>query len=206
MIKIFFDLDGTLIDSKQRLYKLFCDLTNQNELDFNQYWTLKRAKTDHRSIMSEYLRSSEDEILLFERKWMRLIESDDYLSLDQPFDFTYNVLKKLTEKHTTIYLITARQNRGGVIKQLKNFKMEDYFKAILVTESLKSKAQLISENVDNLSSNDILVGDTGVDIQTAKQVGIRSFAVLSGFRNESILQNYKPDYLETDIQNILNYV
>ena len=54
--------------------------------------------------------------------------------------------------------------------------------------------------------NDLFVGDTGIDINTAKLINIKSIAVLSGFRNKSILEQYNPDYIENDIKTIFNYL
>ena len=35
-----FDLDGTLIDSSERMYKLFCELIPQTNLTKEEYWNL----------------------------------------------------------------------------------------------------------------------------------------------------------------------
>ena len=43
-MKIFFDLDGTLIDSKLRMYNLFQELVPQSNLTFVEYWEYKKNK------------------------------------------------------------------------------------------------------------------------------------------------------------------
>ena len=43
-MKIFFDLDGTLINSKMRLYSLFQELVSASNLSFDEYWNLKKKK------------------------------------------------------------------------------------------------------------------------------------------------------------------
>lgn len=205
-MNIYFDLDGTLLDSRERLFRLFCDLTNQKILDFDEYWNLKRAMNDHRKILTEYLHFTSDNIDLFETQWLELIESETYLLLDKPFVFTEDVLKSLFSKDFKLYVVTARQDRYGVLKQLNDYGLVTYFSNILVTESIQTKAQLILESGITLTQNDLLVGDTGMDIKTAKQIGIKSMAVLSGFRNMSVLQQYNSDYIGNDIRSILNYV
>lgn len=204
-MKIFFDLDGTLLDSRQRLFTLFCDLTQQNSIDFDRYWELKRRKIGHAEILECYLSYSRSQIIKFEREWLCFIEEIKYLNLDAPFLFTQGVLEGLKDNHQ-LYVVTARQNKVGVIHQLDNANIRLYFEDIFVTEGLKTKSQLILEAFGALSPSDFVVGDTGLDILTAKELGCKSLAVLSGFRNEDILSTYEPDYIGDNIKTILNYV
>jgi len=40
-----------------------------------------------------------------------------------------------------------------------------------------------------------MIGDTGKDVATARELGMISIAVLSGFLNKQSLLKYKPDHL-----------
>jgi len=203
MKKIFFDLDGTLIDSKKRLYVLFCDLTQQNKLSFDEYWDLKKAKVCHSSILKDYFGFSELLIKNFNDEWLGLIENSKYLDLDALFSYTEDVLRKLSKNHE-LFIVTARQDNEALTQQLRKLKIINYFKQILVTEAKKTKVELLQEYFNDLSTNDILVGDTGMDVSAARELGIISVAVLSGFRNREVLLNYNPDYIENDIQSIID--
>lgn len=205
-MNIFFDLDGTLLDSRERLFRLFTDLTGQTLLEFEDYWDLKRSMYDHSKILSTYLQYTEENILLFKQEWLNLIETEYYLLLDKPFLFSNTILSTLEKQGHKLYLITARQSKVMLLKQLKMHNLDKFFSEVLVTEAVRTKTQLIIESELGLSASDLYVGDTGVDIQTAKQIGVRSMAVLSGFRNRTILQSYKPDYIENDIQTVFKYV
>ena len=204
--KIFFDLDGTLINSKMRLYRLFCDITSQNIFNFDEYWELKQAKNGHRFLTIKYLGYTETDFIEFERKWFSLIETEKYLNYDEPFDFTKNVLAKLKSQKFELYILTSRQFKEITLKQLFNLGLFPFFEKILITCGSKSKFDLVKESGILLSYNDILVGDTGVDIDTAKALNIRSVAVLSGFRNREVLEEYSPDFIENDIRFITSYV
>ena len=46
-MNIFFDLDGTLIDSKLRLYSLFQKLVPESILTYDEYWKYKMNKISH---------------------------------------------------------------------------------------------------------------------------------------------------------------
>ena len=46
------------------------------------------------------------------------------------------------------------------------------------------------------------IGDTGVDVMAGKALGMHTIAVLSGFRERTILEGYAPDYIFNDISDI----
>ncbi len=204
-MNIFFDLDGTLLDSRQRLYQLFCKITGQVSLSFDNYWELKKKMWDNRKILSEYFDYSEDDLVGFEKKWMDQIESDEYLMLDTPFPFTREVLQTLKEKGISLHLITSRQYKSKVIDQLNKHELNEYFTAVWVTQAKQTKSELIQNSGIQLSMSDLMVGDTEIDIRTAKSLGIRSMGVLSGFRNKLSMLKSESDYIENDIRAVLNY-
>jgi phosphoglycolate phosphatase len=205
-MNILFDLDGTILDSKLRLYRLFCDITSQTTLSFSDYWDLKRSMKDHQFILKEYLNYSFVEYSDFEKKWMSLIETEKYLKYDKPFDFTEKVLQAIQSQGHGLYIITARQSKERTLRQIQNTGLSPYFEAILITENQQTKEDLIKKSNIQLSSKDILIGDTGIDVKTAKELNLVSIAVLSGFRNKEVLSQYSPDYIENDIQFLLSYV
>ena len=53
-MNIIFDFDGTLIDSKERLFKLFSFLVPQSNLDFKAYWELKKQGIGHAEILEKH--------------------------------------------------------------------------------------------------------------------------------------------------------
>ena len=73
-MKIFFDLDGTLVDASERLYRLFCDLIPECNFTKEEYWNLKRNKINHQMILEKYFpQYNFDE---FNTKWLSLIEKE----------------------------------------------------------------------------------------------------------------------------------
>ena len=160
MRKIFFDLDGTLIDASDRLYRLFCDLIPECNFSKEEYWNLKRQRINHKMIIEQYF--PEYSFEEFDKQWMSLIETDRYLNLDKIYDGIYVILDKL-QKTNELYLLTARQSKEKLTEELKKFKLQKYFKKILLTENKKTKADLLQET--ELNENDIFVTDIGKDIQ-----------------------------------------
>lgn len=201
-MNIFFDLDGTLLDSQKRVYLLFQHLIPASTFSFEEYWDLKRNKINHQKILAAHFNYSDNAIKLFEQNWMDLIEADEWLFLDRPLEGVTDLLKKLAVSNH-LYIVTARQFKAKVFKQMDNFGWENVFKDVLVTEQKKEKFDLIKENSEIvLTKKDIFIGDTGKDIETGKKLGIRTIAVLNGFLNEQRLKEYGPDKIIESVIDI----
>ena len=192
-MKIIFDLDGTLIDSRERLYSLFQHLVPASDLTFEAYWIYKRNKIDHRKILETRYLFSEHAIVSFQKNWMDKIELPEWLAFDKPFEGITAYLLELKRQHE-LYLVTARQFESGVLIQLANFGWTNIFTKILVTAQKMEKIDLIN-NVIATNLADWFVGDTGKDIETGKSMGIQTAAVLSGFLNREKLMEYNPDLI-----------
>ena len=92
-MNIIFDLDGTLIDSKLRLYKLFSDLVPSSELSFDSYWNIKRRGIGHEVILKDCYKYTHRDYRAFHKKWLSLIECSAYLDLDTKIDNVHRVLE-----------------------------------------------------------------------------------------------------------------
>jgi phosphoglycolate phosphatase len=200
-MNIFFDLDGTLIDSKLRLYKLFQELIPQSNLTYDEYWNLKQNKINHAAILKNYFNSDKKDICLFKQKWMLQIESDEYLQIDRPFAGVTEYLLSLKEKEFELYLVTARQFKDKVLSQLELFGWSEIFNDILVTEQKTNKADLIKSVISN-NTIGLIIGDTGEEIQVGKQLSLKTVAVLTGFLNRKSLLPYHPDIIVDKITNL----
>jgi phosphoglycolate phosphatase len=198
-LTIFFDLDGTLIDGKERLYRLFIDLTQNLKVSSEEYWQLKRAMFDHDWILSNLFNYSDIQLANFHETWLELIESEKYLKFNKLFDYTIPLLNKF--KKYPLYIVTSRQLEQSVLDEISKMGILNYFRDILVTKKNQTKKELITERINTYPS-DIIVGDTGIDILTGKNLNIRTVAVLSGFRGYEALINYHPDYIINNISEL----
>lgn len=191
-MNIIFDLDGTVIDSKLRLYRLFQELAPESTLSFSQYWELKGRRISNETLLAEHFGFTAAAIDSFVREWMRLIEAPHFLALDSHFPALGDVLGRL-QSSAELYLCTARQSRQSALEQLERMELLGYFSQVLVTEQKKSKAALIETNVMWRTDEDWMIGDTGADIRTGKSLGMKTCAVLSGFLSHASLVEYNPD-------------
>lgn len=86
-------------------------------------------------------------------------------------------------------------------EQLSWLGLTPYFKEVLVTENKQTKTDILKQF--SLTSDDILVGDTGHDIQTGKSVSLKTVAVSYGFLSEDVLKTYQPDRLFSNLSILL---
>jgi len=200
---IFFDLDGTLFDSRERLYKLFSCLIPENTLSFDAYWEIKREQKQHDYILKEYYHYSREAIIDFDQKWLSEIEQPQWLQYDKPFVWVADFLNYLHPNYQ-LYILTSRQSEKAVKEQLYQYEWSKLFSEILVTKQYREKSDLI----DSFSMNKAkswMIGDTGKDIQTGQKIGIKTAGVLTGFRNLESLKKYHPDII-VESANELRYL
>ena len=197
---IFLDLDGTLLDVGQRLYGLFMELVPEASFTYDEYWKIKRARTNQNDLLGKHFNYAPEKITSFKKSWLEKVEEEARLALDTPFEKTGDFLSEIAQNHN-LYVVTARQNPSFVSQQLQRLGWSEYFKQVLVTQQASSKADLIRKAV-TVNATDIFVGDTGEDIATAKELGTISVAVCSGFLSREILQEYKPDYLINSLTDL----
>lgn len=201
MTKAFYlDFDGTLISAAQRLYTLFQELTPESSLTFDEYWDIKRRRTNQADLLGGRFGYTPAQISAFKQAWLAKVEEPARLALDTPLPGAEAMLKYLATNHT-IYLVTARQHPEHVTEQLAHFGWSSYFTKVLVTRQTASKTELIHQQTSP-QPGDVYVGDTGEDIHTAREVGLTAVAVASGFLNREILQTYNPDYLIESIEHL----
>ncbi|RYZ77825.1 MAG: HAD family hydrolase [Proteobacteria bacterium] len=196
----FLDFDGTLIDPRDRLYKLFMELVPEASFSFEDYWKIKNSRVIQSDLLTKWFQYGADDIAKFKTCWMNKVEERARLDLDRPFEGVSRILGELSNKHG-LFLVTARQKPEFVAWQLEKFGWSKFFKRILVTEQRSSKAELI-RSLQTFSGDDVLVGDTGEDVQTAHELNLISVAVGSGFLSKEILQSYKPNFLLNSISEL----
>lgn len=195
MIKIFFDLDGTLIDYSKRnyfVYKLLAKKYKQRTLSFSTYWKLKRSKiipVDNKN---------------FSQDFINLIESPESLKKDKLFKYSKQVLDLLKNKGCKLYLVSYRASKKQTILQLKSLGIYDYFTEVCLGKGFNgntTKAKYIKRYYTK-DDNVYVVGDTEDDVLAAKKVNAISVAVLSGVRNKKTILKLNPDFIVNDIRSL----
>ena len=200
-MNLVFDLDGTLICSKRRLYELFCDLSERNDLTFSKYWDLKFAGRSNQDILKDNFGCVELVVEEFVNNWMKMIENDHYLQMDTLIDGVASFLENVSRAHS-LYICTARQSASQVTKQLARLSILNFFESVLVTEQKYTKTELLKGSGISFSKDDWMIGDTGHDILTGKEIGVKTCAVSSGFMSKEKLLSYAPDLISDSVSSI----
>lgn len=192
-MNLIFDLDGTLINSRLRLYRLFQQLVPESNMSHDSYWSFKQEKVSNETILANVFRFDTVRINRFIADWMNHIEAPEFLALDTNLPGMHEALRRLS-KQARLHICTARQHRQPAVDQLDRLGLLSFFDSVMVTEQSRCKVELI-EAVSGLGPQDWIIGDTGKDIQVGKALGIKTCAVLSGFLSEMSLRPYDPDLI-----------
>ena len=211
---VFFDLDGTLLDTSYRHYKVYLDILSmygiRKVLPKESFWAEKRKGKKTTELLPEPSNSELQKE--FAKEWINRIEDKTYLVYDRLFEGTLNLLSVLETK-ADLVLVTLRNNKRNLFWELNRFGLLKYFKAVLVGNPLKmqNKTPLLKDYIEKHSKSSakgkfILVGDSEVDISSSKKLEIPCVAVAWGIRSKEFLMKLQPNYcVETvsELQDIL---
>lgn len=206
-MNIIFDLDGTLIDSSERMYRLFCELVPYCTLSKEEYWEYKRNKINHQMLLSMLYPNIKYES--FNRKWMPKIEGECYIVMDKLYPDTISVLETLKSKYK-LNLLTARQSKDTLVRELEHLGIKKYFSNIFTTGGLMTKEELLEischTDIEISDVNNYFISDMGRDIQLGNKMGYTTIAISHGFMSAEKLMEYEPDYLINELSEIIGII
>ena len=180
---ILIDLDGTILDGKEKHYRCYKDIMGQAEccpMDRERYWKLKR-----KAVPLERLLCGAMEKEIFLSQWRARIETKKYLQYDKLKPQIAWALDRLTNKASHLWLVTNRRNEETLEWQLKKLGIWIYFERVICIGKMKGDdkaAALPDVNYEN----SVLIGDTEMDEKTAKKIGIEFIPIYNGLREKNI--------------------
>lgn len=204
-MKVFCDLDGTLVDPASRHHRVYAEVTKAfggTPLDKQRYWSLKRRKTKWSQLLplSGVPVAAERAYL---DQFIDKIESPEYLDEDALFSGALEALKLLSESEG-LYLVSLRRRPDRLAAQLERLKIAGYFTEVLSGHSESDghdvKVRLVGARLND--ARGAIIGDTEADIVTGKTLGLTTVAVSSGLRDEAFLKELAPDHLLEGIGQI----
>jgi len=140
---------------------------------------------------------------------IEVIENYKYLIKDKVWPGIIKMLNRLKIEND-LYIITLRNNRKNLLKQLKYFNLVKYFKEIINGNHLSSpwetKIGLLKNKIID-PADTIIIGDTEADIIAGNKLEIITCAVRSGIRNDNHLKLYKPNYIldnANELEKLIN--
>ena len=213
MLKLcIFDLDGTTADTIEDLshaadYALRKKGLPTHTLDEYKYFVgngipkliSRAAKTDDKAVLQELLSDFKD----YYAKHLT-DKTKAYTGIDE-------MLKALSNKgiRLAVYSNKADEYVGVILEKLFPGVSFLWYAGNRNGYSPKPDVELMMSflNRDNIKPEECLfVGDSNVDIQTAKNAKMRSCGVLWGFRTKEELENEGADFIATKPGDILKIV
>lgn len=204
MIKaVIFDLDGTVLDTLSTIAH-FGNLALEH-FGFDAIETEKykyfagdgKVQLIHR-MLKYHDADNEETFNKVEAKYDKEYEADPVYTT-KPFFGIVTELEKLKQRGIKLAILSNKPDNVTVMVAKKIFG--DLFDIIHgKRENIGKKpdpegTKLLLDELGAEVSECVFVGDTNVDIYTAKNVGMKSIGVLWGFRDEKELKDAKADYI-----------
>ena len=203
---IFFDLDGTLVDSSIGIHNGFTYTFEQLGVPSPDAKTIRgfmgpRLETSFASCLPAD--QVETAIQLY-RSYYK--EKGVYEA--QLFPQIKNLLTELAQQYP-LY-ITTTKNTPTAIDMTSNFEINQFFDGIYGSSpQALHKADVIRQAItthDLAPEKVVIVGDTKFDMIGAQETGIKKLAVTWGFGDETELMTYHPDWIAHHPIDILQHL
>lgn len=206
MVKnVFFDLDGTIIDSSRCIYSVFKALFKELNLTLPEGKEFKSfIGPPIEATMSKYLTTGVSEAA---DRYREIYKTVDLMATNILYDGIEEELKKLKSTDKRLYLATTKAEKFAV-DILKYKGIFEYFDGVYgVRKDLNrmTKAQVIDAIIAERSlkkSECILIGDTAFDAEGAFISGIKVAIVKYGFGNIEDFEGKKIEFFAEKVGEI----
>ena len=203
---IFFDLDGTLVDSSIGIHNGFT-------YTFEQLGVPSPDAKTIRGFMGPPLETSFASCLPADQvetaiQLYRSYYKEKGVYEAQLFPQIKNLLTELAQQYP-LY-ITTTKNTPTAIDMTSNFEINQFFDGIYGSSpQALHKADVIRQAItthDLAPEKVVIVGDTKFDMIGAQETGITNLAVTWGFGDETELMTYHPDWIAHHPIDILQHL
>ena len=205
---VFIDLDGTLVDTSERHYRVYKDILHIVEdstpLLKEEFWNRKRSGQKTIELLPNYF--SDSVVHEFMNEWFRRIEDITYLRYDTLVPQALTILDFL-EKSAELILVTLRHNKKNLFWELNSLGLLNYFKEVLVgSTSSNDKSRLIQEYLNKIPpcTKLAMIGDSEVDLGVGKQFSMLTIAVTYGIRSKKFLCKLEPNFCLESLSQVLD--
>ncbi|WP_290656309.1 HAD hydrolase-like protein [Anaerovibrio sp.] len=193
---LLFDLDGTLVDPRRRLYSLFVELTH-SDLSYTEYWKLKEAGLRQSDML--YHIGYDGDFSAFSKDWLKQVEREDLLRLDVLFTEVLDVIKRFHDQGRKLYVVTNRQSLSGTEKELDCLGIGCFIDDVITTYQRISKSEAVKQS-EIKYGHGIFIGDSKEDMEAAANLGIQCVLVDREHRNDKSIPS---DYQVNDLTPLL---
>ncbi|MCT7517515.1 HAD family hydrolase [Aliarcobacter cryaerophilus] len=209
---VIFDLDGTLLDSIEDIASSMNKVLESLQLPTHKIEDYKHFVGGGVDILVENALSNQSKEIKDEVIKRFKIEYDGKLhSKTLPYDGIYELLDELKKLDINLGVLSNKPHEFTV-SYVNHFFKNYNFKEIHgqkkdVPKKPDPKAALdIVKCLDSSCENTYFIGDTKIDMQTAKSANMTAIGVLWGFRDEKELRDFGADFIVSNPLEILKII
>lgn len=209
---VIFDLDGTLLDSIEDIASSMNKVLESLQLPTHKIEDYKHFVGGGVDILVENALNNKSKEIKDEVIKRFKIEYDGKLhSKTLPYDGIYELLDELKKLDINLAVLSNKPHEFTV-SYVNHFFKNYNFKEIHgqkkdVPKKPDPKAALdIVKCLDSSCENTYFIGDTKIDMQTAKNANMTAIGVLWGFRDEKELRDFGADFIVSNPLEILKII
>jgi len=195
MIKaLIFDFDGTIADTLPFAVNTALELNRELKLIEQDKINIEKFRGMDSEEFYKSLGISKFKLFLYTFKFLKRLNKN--IEGLETFKGLPEVLAKLKEKEIILGIVTSN-TENSVKKFIKDDKIE-YFDFIKRSYFLFGKGKTLKNTISRLGlqkNKVIYIGDETRDIKAAREAGIKVASVTWGYNVETVLNEYRPDYL-----------
>lgn len=199
-------LDGTLLDMRDREYRIHADLVCREGRQPLAPWgyqdLVRSGATPERIARATGL----PEVARYVASFQARLEASRYLRYDRPYDDAEEMLRALGSAYR-LALVAMRDDRATLRLQLKRLGWEDRFDAVLVTPATGDDWRGLAAVIDGhegAANAAALVGDRGMVVKASRALGIPSCVVPRGRRTAATLLKRGPSLLLPNLRALVH--
>ena len=208
---IFFDLDGTIVNSKEGVTtSVSYSLEKLNAPALNEETLEKFIGPPLVDSYIKYCGFDRNKALDAINKYREYYSVTGIYKF-KLYDGIREMLLSLKENGKKVYIATSKPEiyAKKILEKANIIDLfDDVFGATFDSSRVK-KQDVLKYAFSSLGLNDfsktVLVGDTVFDVLGAKEVGISSLAVTYGYENEQSLVTSEPDFLVNSVAEIIGF-
>lgn len=208
MKRIFLDLDGPLLDGKEKHYRCYQRILEGfgfPPIDIAEYWEKKRSLVNRRDLLN--LSGAAEVYDDFIVQWLSSIESPEMLALDVVQDGAVDCLNWWKEQGLELILVTMRKNKQALEMQLDSLGLRVFLDAVLVCDHAGGGAGKADAARNFLKRKKrqaaaVWVGDTEADWEAARLLGHGVVLLSNGLREESYLRTLEGAVVKPSIASL----
>jgi len=204
MIKVlFFDFDGTILDSKEVALKTFSKTLKEYNYNIN-HKKISRLLGDKMKDILEGLKVKKEDIKKVYKEFYKNLEKIRKQEKAKPCS-NLNPLYELSKKYPMI--IVSNSKTSNIKKGLRELKIEKLFKNVYGADKFPTKDIIIKKLVKKQKikfREAVFVGDRYSDIRYAKKAGVISVAISNkcSWSSKEELKAENPDYIIWDFEEL----